>query len=252
MIFADIISSTLSTQEIDYRFIRNAENSGNVFRQWKRGVELAAGDFVWIAEADDLAEAGFLEQVMSPFKDPDVVMSYCESNQMGENGERLAGSYRDYVADISATKWNTAYVEDGQREIRDCLAIKNTIPNVSAVVFRRDALRHVLAEHLDEISAYRIAGDWVTYTNLLERGKIAFSPRALNHHRRHEASVTLSSMDIRQLKEIVRVQKMIEERFELDTDVSTMAAAYAQRLYEQFGLVTEDCPQLKSNPEFAT
>ncbi len=35
-------------------------NSSSVFRQWLKGVELAGGDHVWIAEADDLSAPGFL------------------------------------------------------------------------------------------------------------------------------------------------------------------------------------------------
>ena len=34
----------------------NAQNSGSPMAQWKRGLDLAAGELIWIAESDDWAE----------------------------------------------------------------------------------------------------------------------------------------------------------------------------------------------------
>src|ERR1041384_7243968 len=38
----------------------NAANSGSVFKQWNKGVQMARGRYVWIAESDDYAGPGFL------------------------------------------------------------------------------------------------------------------------------------------------------------------------------------------------
>lgn len=46
------------------RILVNHTNSGSVFLQWHRGVQLARGDYVWIAEADDLAKPDFLERIL--------------------------------------------------------------------------------------------------------------------------------------------------------------------------------------------
>ena len=37
----------------------SARNSGSPFRQWEKGLSLAKGKYVWIAEADDLAHSDF-------------------------------------------------------------------------------------------------------------------------------------------------------------------------------------------------
>jgi hypothetical protein len=47
----------------DLRLVRNATNSGSVFEQWRRAAELARGDFLWIAEADDSSDPQFLEKL---------------------------------------------------------------------------------------------------------------------------------------------------------------------------------------------
>ena len=44
--------------------VLNDSNSGNPFVQWHKGIQLARGKYVWIAEADDLCEPTFLENVI--------------------------------------------------------------------------------------------------------------------------------------------------------------------------------------------
>ncbi len=229
--------------------IRNQQNSGAVFLQWLAGVERARGDYVWIAEADDLADPGFLEEAMRGFINAEVVLSFTQSRQIDPEGEVLCGDYLDYVADISRERWSHPYLRRGSEEIREVLAVKNSIPNVSAVVFRREPLLRVLREHLERIRGYKIAGDWVTYIELLREGSIAFSPRALNDHRRHPRSQTLANFNLEQLREIVSVQHWIADHHEIDARTRAMADEYAQRLYEQFGLASAKAPRYTDRPE---
>ena len=225
------------------RVVANERNSGSVFRQWLKGAELATGDYVWIAEADDLSEPRFLETVMRAFADPAVVMSYCQSQQIDADGNVLAADYLDYVADISADRWRSAFVAEGLDEVRNGMAIKNTIPNVSAVVFRRDALLQALAGDCEQIAQFRIAGDWLTYLRLLEGGSVAFDPAALNKHRRHASGVTLGSHHSPHLREVLRVQKIARERYRV-AEAEQPAWDYADKLYRQFGLSTREAPTL--------
>jgi Glycosyltransferases involved in cell wall biogenesis len=44
--------------------VYNEQNSGSAFKQWVKGVALAKGDWIWIAESDDWAEHDFLERMM--------------------------------------------------------------------------------------------------------------------------------------------------------------------------------------------
>jgi glycosyltransferase involved in cell wall biosynthesis len=41
--------------------IINTKNSGSPFLQWQKGLELAIGDYVWIAESDDSCDINFLK-----------------------------------------------------------------------------------------------------------------------------------------------------------------------------------------------
>jgi|GEM_PF-4801891 len=171
---------------IHFAITANATNSGSPFKQWAKGIESAAGDLVWIAESDDSSCPRFLERVAAAFIDPDVAVAYCDSEVIGMDGEILSSTYRFYTDSLSETKWLAGYVETGSREIAEALAIKNTIPNVSAVLFRRDALN----EGLSAAEGHRYCGDWAIYVACLSKGKIAFCPRALNKHRRPPGSLT--------------------------------------------------------------
>src|SRR5215472_4105163 len=42
----------------------NEVNSGSTFKQWNKGVRLARGEYVWIAESDDYADKRFLEKLV--------------------------------------------------------------------------------------------------------------------------------------------------------------------------------------------
>jgi glycosyltransferase involved in cell wall biosynthesis len=245
-----VIRDFLSRTRLPSRLVVNQENSGSVFAQWARGVELARGDFVWIAEADDLADPDFLAGVLPAFDRRDLVISYAQSRMMDADGHITADNYLDYVSDIDPDRWKHPYVATGGEEIATAMYLKNTIPNVSGVVFRREHLLRVLRDNLTEITSYANAGDWVTYLHLLERGSIAFNPRSLNSHRRHEKSVTVGNFSLKQLREILHVQEATISRYYLGPAAKLSADRYAQKLYEQFGLAEPSRPRFTDHPAF--
>jgi glycosyltransferase involved in cell wall biosynthesis len=245
-----VLEGLRASLPMDIQVIPDKANSGSVFKQWLKGVERATGDFVWIAEADDLSDLDFLSAVVTAMRDDEsVVISYCQSSAIGERGETLANDYLAYTNDLSADRWLSAYTATGQEEVDAGLAIKNTVPNVSAVIFRRKELLSTLRQHIDEISSCRIAGDWLTYLLLHEHGRIAYSPRVLNHHRRHSASVTIGSDHLCHLKEVVRAQKFAREHYSIRPEQAERAGDYAQTLYEQFGLANDSAPRLEMDSQ---
>lgn len=232
----DVIREFSNDRSLHVRCVAGDRNSGSVFRQWYKGVALARGEYVWIAEADDLAEPDFLTRMLEAMRDPKVVLGYAQSKQIDQDGRLIAGDYRDYTRDVSEDRWMRPYCVSGYDEISQCLAIKNTIPNVSAVIFRRDVLLQVLEEHLEEVCSFRIAGDWVTYLAVLERGDIAFVPDALNLHRRHRESVTLGGDHLPHLREILRVQSLVRQRYRPGSQALDRANAYVDHLCSHFGM----------------
>ena len=227
----------LDSSGVEYALVVNDKNSGSVFQQWAKGVALAKGDLIWIAEADDLAEPAFLEALANMYDvEPSLVMAYCQSRQIGEDGEILCEHYLDYTDDISKMKWRSPYVEDGIAEVEGALSIKNTIPNVSGVLFSRQPMLKVLQELSPELATFKVAGDWRVYVELLKQGRIGYTPLPLNSHRRHAKSVTLGSFNRSQFDEIVNMQRLVQADFNPPHDALSVADQYVERLAEQFGL----------------
>ena len=230
------ISEWLAVTQSEARVVTNQLNSGNVFAQWQKGISLATGDYLWIAEADDLSDSDFLDVVLPPLISGDAVLSYCESQQMNSRGIIQTQNYHEYLADVCHKKWKNAYLNSGVDEIKSSLAILNTIPNVSAVVFNRMVISDVFDNHIDEIARYKKAGDYVVYIHALLSGNIAFTPRNANLHRRHEVSVIGNSSFESLLKEIIEVQEMIASKFEISDEVLQKIDAYRLKLTHLMGL----------------
>jgi glycosyltransferase involved in cell wall biosynthesis len=237
--------------DVDHEIAVNAANSGSAFRQWLAGARRARGDIVWIAETDDLSEPDFLAVAIGAFADAGVVMSYTQSKMIDAGGAVIGADYLDYVSDIDGERWRRAHVAEGSAEIQGVLAVRNTVPNVSACLFRRPALVEALGAHIEEIAGYNIAGDWAAYVRVLEKGRISFHPRALNLHRRHEGGLTIGAERSDLLGEILTMQAAIRARYGASAEATRLARAYAQRLYQEFGLAGPKAPQLEDNPDFA-
>jgi len=227
----DVAEELLGRAGIPYRIIRNDRNHG-VYRQWLRGLGDATGDLVWIAEADDDCSPLLLETLVPAFAQPDVVLAYCQSRQIDDTGQEIAPDYLAWTNDVNSTKWRRPYVRRGVDEVRDSLAVKNTIPNVSAVLMRRPDLAGIEAELL----TLRNAGDWLVYVHVLERGDLAYFPEPLNYHRRHGDSVTIGHGGLNLMRETLLVQRHVLNRHQIPTDVDRKRNTHLQTTYEYLGL----------------
>ena len=78
-----ILSQYASDPRVRLEF--NQVNSGSTFKQWNKGVRLAQGKYVWIAESDDYAEPRLLERLVAILEaDATVAYAYCRSWRVSE------------------------------------------------------------------------------------------------------------------------------------------------------------------------
>lgn len=164
----------------------NTENSGSPFRQWKKGIELARGKYIWIAEADDLAESEFLEKTVVALEaNPGASTALTGSIIIDENGYPSKSDWDKWHGYKSRGDWKAF---DGNEYIIHNLFWKNYIYNASMVLFRRDAYA---PDMLDDSIAMRNAGDWMFWTKLASRGSVVEVYEKLNRFRRHSTSATV-------------------------------------------------------------
>ena len=57
------------------QIVVNEQNSGSPFKQWQKGISMAKGELIWIAESDDSCEPTFLETLVKRCQDREVVLA---------------------------------------------------------------------------------------------------------------------------------------------------------------------------------
>ena len=171
----------------------NDANSGSTFKQWNKGVRLARGKYIWIAESDDYAADRLLERLTAVLDaDPQVAFAYCRSWRVSAR-DQLDGFADFYLADIDPVRWTADYCADGQEECRNYFVRANSVPNASSVVFRK-----VLYEGVggaDE--SLRMRGDWKLWASMALTGKVAYLAEPLNYFRFHDASIRSKSAQVK-------------------------------------------------------
>jgi glycosyltransferase involved in cell wall biosynthesis len=211
----DVIEKYCLSRKRKVNLIVNELNSGSVFKQWKKCADMARGEFLWLAEADDAAAPTFLEKMLGG--DTDFTLAYTDSVQVDESNSHLAANYRYYYDKGLADKLDKPGIYLGAEIIEECLAVKNQFMNVSAVLFSTSEFKHELDYYLKDILEFKVAGDWFLYVQMLSNkdAKCKIVGGNLNVHRRHSASVTHKNLDI-QLVEIDNVHKLCNKVMDHD------------------------------------
>ena len=163
----------------------NAANSGSVFKQWNKGVQMARGRYVWIAESDDYAEPGFLMRMAGILEQhADVSFAYCRSWRVGEDDQR--NGFADEELDrIDSSHWKKEFLVDGAQELRRYFTLCDPISNTSAVLFRKERYE-AIGGASEELA---ICGDYRVWAEMAGQGKIAYAAEAMNFYRCHSENV---------------------------------------------------------------
>lgn len=182
----ELATRLLEQSGISFRVVTNKTNSGSVFRQWIKGLELAVHDVIWIAETDDSADPHFLERVLQPMQREYIMVSYGRMSYIDEDGRELPAlnSYYDGLQDFS---WDSSFTISAHRAFRHDFSVKNVIPNVSGCVFRKPVLS---AREVDRLYEYRFAGDWYFYALLVRGGSISYRRDARAYFRLVQSSTS--------------------------------------------------------------
>lgn len=206
-----ILEEAKKKYKINYKIIQNKANNG-CFRQWLKGIKEAEYPYIWIAEADDYAQENFIETLLPAFDDPKVTLAYTQSKVIDENCKVLDYKYTDYTEDLSKTKWLKDFKESGISQVKEYFSKKNIIPNVSSAIIKKSA-----TDGLEEqLSQYKAIGDWFAYIYIISSGKIFYSSKCLNGHRRHSNSIIAKTEKSNLfLEEILKIKKYCIEHYEL-------------------------------------
>ncbi len=231
-----VAKATAEEWDRQIRIVSSRRGSGSVFAQWRRAADMARGDLIWIAEADDIAEPAFLTRLGAALDAaPQAVMAFCDSRAIDADGAPLYESYKPYYAAAVASALENDGIHDGPAFVAGCLGERNLILNASAVLFRCDALRAALARCAD-LESFRIAGDWRLYIELLSQPgtQVAYVADTLNVHRRHQGSATGKLTPDAHLAEISRIHRLINDVVRPDRTLRKRQKAYLEDVARHF------------------
>jgi glycosyltransferase involved in cell wall biosynthesis len=179
----------------------NQQNSGSPFQQWNKGLSLTAAELVWIAESDDIAEPTLLETLVAALEQhPSAQVAFAQSDLIDESDQYL-GPYPD--------AFQEDFIIESTAFCRSSMLMNNTMPNASAIVFRRSALQASGGACTD----FRLCGDWMTWVRLLSRpGQVIFKAAVLNHFRQHAKTVRATTSQLAFCRETLVIREWLSQQ----------------------------------------
>ena len=186
---AELLQSYADNPHISH-IVLNDRNTGSPFLQWQKGIGLAQGEYVWIAESDDTAQPDFLATTVAVLdRHPQAALCYTGSRLIDEDGHDL---HRD-INQWGNRKLNLPEkhsVIDGRRFAARNLYWRNYIANASAVLSRADHLRRI---DLHDCIRMRYSGDWLFWFRMALTGDVGEVYADLNNFRQHTQKVTVKA-----------------------------------------------------------
>lgn len=177
------------------------ENSGSPFKQWDKGISLAKGELIWIAESDDYCGLNLLEELVKAYlHKPNTVLAYSSYVIFTDDGYSSKAKVR-----------KTQYF-NGIHFIRCRMAEGCPIMNASGVIFSKMAFSKVSPNYL----SYKSAGDYLFWVEILAQGNVAIVNKNLTYFRMGATSVTGTNMSKGITgNETKKVVEYIEDTFQL-------------------------------------
>ena len=220
----EILSEFQKLHADNTRKIFNEKNSGGVFNQWRRGIAEARGELIWIAESDDFADENFLAELVPAFADDAVQLAFCRTDFI-RDGQKIFTT-EEYLCDLPAFDWTKNFAVTAADFVAEGFGVKNIIPNVSGVVFRKR--KSFCAVSMD----MKLCGDWAFYLDVIKGGCVYYSPAITNFYRVHKNSTSLAvQKEPRYFLEHMRIAEFVAENYRVPAETHE---AHFQKLKEHF------------------
>jgi glycosyltransferase involved in cell wall biosynthesis len=186
----EILQSYLMRYSGKTRVVVNEINSGSGYKQWIKGISLAKGELIWIAESDDISESNFLSSLIPKFENEAVKIAFSNTVFFEESPENVVWDLKSYWRGrtyLSATDdwmlFDKTFIDAGMHN-------SNLIPNVSSTLFTKPSDFKLQASW----GEFKFCGDWLFYVHQMSGGLVAYVSTTTNFYRVHDQSTIKKNM----------------------------------------------------------
>lgn len=205
------------------QILYNNQNSGSPFKQWIKGISLASGAFIWIAESDDTASSSFLDTLLSYAENNDCDLIYCRSSLIDNYGNENGLDY--WPDELDSNRWKQNFTNDGKEEVVKYMLYRNTIVNASSVIFRKELFP---MNSISILQTYKYFGDWLIWCLMGLKAKIGYVAEPLNQFRRHPDSVINKVESIKKKRNLFYEAMKIIRTIENEAGLKSNRKIYVQ------------------------
>lgn len=199
--------------------IYNETNSGSTFKQWERGINVAKGAYIWMAESDDWCEPSLLQNLMNGLlKNPSCTVAYCQSFYVRNGNEVFHYTHTPLLAECM----------NGMDYVNKYLIYHSTIYNASMAVFKKEIYYAISKDY----TRFRFCGDWVFWSEMVSRGDVFICGKLLNYFRSHGSDVSTGMYATGQsFIEQFACLSLLKHKFSVPDKIYRKALSYYTNLY---------------------
>lgn len=161
----------------------NTRNGGSPFLQWEKGIRIAQGKYIWIAESDDSATPEFLSLTVGQLeKHPEARLCITGSYLINGNNEPVESKEFD--------QWpldGKAYIFQSTEYLKSHMLTHNSVYNASMVLFRKEGCLNDICTRYRKM---RYCGDWLFWIEQIRKGEIIEIHQKANFFRKHDTNTT--------------------------------------------------------------
>ena len=158
--------------------IINKDNSGSTFKEWYKGIEIAKGEIIWIAESDDSCAPNMLETLVHGYVENNAVLAFSRSCRYDVEGNKSIYNLQTLLPGN--------VVMNGKDFISAYMIQCNAVANASSVVFNRNIALGIDKQYMK----MQGDGDWLFWIEMMEHGNVFFSTKEQNYFRYHKSNTT--------------------------------------------------------------
>lgn len=212
------------------QIVVNETNSGSTFKQWDKGIQLAKGEIIWIAESDDFCELNLLEELVIAYTcKKNTVLAYNSTIVLYDDGyeaNRLFIGPNQYMS--------------GKHYIKHYLSLFNWIMNASCAIFSKTAALKAKPDYKE----YKGAGDYLFWIEIAKQGNVAIVNQRLSYFCRHDGSVTSrKDIDGTNQHEVMKINDYIFSLVHVAYWRKRLIYAYHRQWFDNRNYLSEDIYQ---------